>query len=53
MKYKVEYTIKNYEEVFYSPSYHSYEEALQNKFDIAGYEGIENVSIIEVEENEK
>lgn len=50
MKYKVEYTVKGFENVFYSEEYFSYQQVIENKLDIEGYEGVENVSIIEIEE---
>lgn len=44
--FKVEYNIEGYENVFYAGPYSSYDEALVQKEDIAGFEGIKNVSII-------
>lgn len=50
MKYRVEYTVAGYENVFRSEEYDSYQTAMENKEDIAGFEGVENVSIIEVKD---
>ncbi len=44
--FKVEYTVEGHEMVVYSGPYPTYEEALYQKDDIAGYEGVKNVSII-------
>lgn len=44
--FKVEYTVEGYETVFYSGPYFTYDEAVSQKDDIAGYEGVKNVSIV-------
>jgi hypothetical protein len=44
--FKVEYTVEGHETVFYAGPYSSYDEALVQKDDIAGFEGVKNVSIV-------
>lgn len=48
MKYKVEYTVEGFENVFSSEAYDTYQEAEDNRKDIGGYEGVQNTSIVEV-----
>lgn len=50
MKFKVEYTVQGIETIFNTEAYDTYELAVSHKDDIAGYEGVENVSIVPVEE---
>lgn len=49
--YKVTYKVINNEEVFVAGPYDSYDEAVYQKNDIAGYEGIYDAAILPVEED--
>lgn len=50
MKFKVQYTVQGNENVFSTETYDTYELAVSHKDDIAGYEGVENVTLVPVEE---
>lgn len=50
MKFKVQYTVQGNENVFSTEPYDTYELAMHHKDDIAGYEGVENVTLVPVGE---